>query len=253
MAASLLLAAAPAIAQSTAGLFQTIFSGRKKAQRELENSLNSNPIYNPNKGVLDFYQEALNRANQSTYQTAQFQNAQKNAQRTTATGISGLQDRRSALAGISRLTGIENDAMNNAIVQAEQLNNQRFRELGTATGMKASEEGKAFEINRLTPYQRRLQMNMMKSSAANERFNAGLSNLFSGGANAASIFGSGVGKNNVGDGVTPNTVGGNRVAESTIINPLSSYGQVVDRPLPTRNAFSEDEFNLDNFIPRKKI
>jgi len=179
------LAAVPAIAQSVGGLFQTLFSGRKKAQREMEAQLNNSPAYTPNKGISDYYQESLNRYNENPQQSAIYQNAVRNAQRTTAQGIGALQDRRSALAGVGRLAAIQNDAMANATAQAESRRDARFSQLGQATNMKAGEERRAFDINVLTPYQRRLQMAQMKASAANARSDAGLQNLFSGLSNVS--------------------------------------------------------------------
>lgn len=176
----------PAVAQTGIGLLQSLFSGRKKNERALENQLNSNPTYQPNKGVLDYYQTALNRYNQNPYQTAQYQTATRNAQRLTSTGLNSLQDRKSALASVGKLVGIENDALQNAGVRAEQQKDQRFNQLGTATNLKAGEERRAFEINKMSPYLRRLQMQQMKTGAANSRYDAGLMNSFNGLSNVAS-------------------------------------------------------------------
>lgn len=174
------LAAIPAIAQGVGGLFQSLFSGRKKAQREMEGVLNNSPKYTANKGIADYYQESLNRYNESPYQSAIYQNAMRNAQRVTAQGIGALQDRRSALAGVGRLAAIQNDATQNAVAQAEGRRDARFSQLGQATQMKAGEDRRAFDINVMTPYQQRLQMAQMKAGAANARHDAGLQNMFSG-------------------------------------------------------------------------
>ena len=186
-----LVKAAPAIAQSVGGLFQTLFSGRKKAQREMEAQLDKSPAYTANKGISDYYQEALNRYNENPMQTAMYQNQMRNAQRVTAQGIGALQDRRSALAGIGRLAQVQNDASQNALAQAERLKESRFSTLGQAAGMKAGEERRAFDINVMTPYQRRLQMAQMKASAANARSDAGMQNLFGGAANLSMLASSG--------------------------------------------------------------
>lgn len=225
MAAPLLLAA-PAIAQTAAGLFQSLFSGRKKAQREMEGLLNKPPAYSPNKGIADYYQESLNRYNESPYQSAIYQNAIRNAQRITSQGINSLQDRRGALAGISRLAAVQNDATQNAVAQAEGRRDARFGQLGQATNMKAGEERRAFDINVLTPYQRRLQMSQMKASAANARFDAGLQNAFSGLSNLGTALSS-----------TPSSTQGQSLStqsntikpqeltySSRNTNPLSSFG-----------------------------
>lgn len=189
MPAPALLMAAPAIAQTVGGLFQTLFSGRKKAERQMEAMLDKSPAYSANKGISDYYQEALNRYNENPMQTAMYQNQMRNAQRVTAQGIGALQDRRSALAGIGRLAQVQNDASQNALAQAERLKESRFSTLGQATGMKAGEERRAFDINQMTPYQRRLQMAQMKASAANARSDAGLQNMFGGLGNLSTLMG----------------------------------------------------------------
>ncbi len=230
MPAPALLMAAPAIAQSVGGLFQTLFSGRKKAQREMEAQLNNSPAYTPNKGIADYYQESLNRYNENPQQSAIYQNAVRNAQRSTAQGISTLQDRRSALAGVGRLAAIQNDAMNNATAQAESRRDMRFGQLGQATGMKAGEERRAFDINVLTPYQRRLQMAEMKASAANARNDAGLQNLFGGLSNVSKALMPMGAKTDVALPETQ-TQSMPRMLEETVssrpTSPLSSFGSQV--------------------------
>lgn len=185
------LAAAPAIAQTVGGLFQSLFSGRKKAQKQMEGLLDKSPAYTANKGISDYYQEALNRYNENPMQSAMYQNQMRNAQRVTAQGIGALQDRRSALAGIGRLAQVQNDASQNALANSERLKESRFATLGQATNMKAGEERRAFDINVMTPYQRRLQMAQMKAGAANARSDAGMQNLFGGAANLSMLASSG--------------------------------------------------------------
>ena len=116
-----------------------------------------------------------------------YQNQMRNAQRVTAQGIGALQDRRSALAGVGRLAAIQNDASQNALAQAERMRDARFGQLGQATQMRAGEERRAFDINQLTPYQRRLQMAQMKASAANARSDAGMQNVFGGLSNLSKL------------------------------------------------------------------
>lgn len=218
-----LLAAAPAIAQTVGGLFQSLFSGRKKAQKEMEGLLNKSPQYTANKGIADYYQESLNRYNESPYQSAIYQNAMRNAQRVTAQGLGALQDRRSALAGVGRLAAIQNDATQNAVAQAEGRRDARFSQLGQATQMKAGEDRRAFDINVMTPYQQRLQMAQMKAGAANARFDAGLQNMFGGLSNAGMAL-SAMPKSTQGQNF--NT--GGAMQQATVASPkigaLSSFG-----------------------------
>lgn len=254
--AAALLAAAPAIAQTAAGVFQSLFSGRKKAQREMEGLLDKPPAYTPNKGISDYYQESLNRYNESPFQSAIYQNAMRNAQRVTSQGIGALQDRRSALAGVGRLAAIQNDATQNAVAQAEGRRDARFGQLGQATNMKAGEERRAFDINVLTPYQRRLQMSQMKASAANARGDAGLQNMFGGLSNlgtALSAMPSSTKGQSFNTGSSNN--GMRSLTANTVSQPkmgaLSSFGsqkQITNFRQPTQMYSSQGSF-FNNPIP----
>lgn len=159
---------------------------QKRAQAELERQAASSPLRKESKSLNDYYQEALNRYQESPYQSAAYQQAMQNARRTTASGLSALQDRRSAIGGISRLGGIERGASQGAVAQAEQMKAQRFSELGRATQMKKANEDELFDINVMTPYQRKLQLEQMKGAAAGERYNAGMQMVGQGLSNALS-------------------------------------------------------------------
>lgn len=185
----LLLAAAPAIAQTASGLAQMAFSGRKKALKNLEEQTNANPSYSGNRSINDYYNKALSRYNENPYQSQQYQVAAKNAQRGAAMGLGALQDRRSGLAGVSRMVGIQNQALENAGVNAEQQRNLRFSQLGGATSQKASDDLRMFQTNVMSPYERRLQLANMKAQGAANTFNAGMSNLFGGLSNASTLLG----------------------------------------------------------------
>lgn len=193
----LLLAAAPAIAQSVMGGVQALTSGRKARERELEQLAGQSPLYKGNKSIEDYYGEALSRYKESPYQSKQYQEAAKAAGMTTAAGLGAMQDRRGALGAVSRLSAIQNQAMANAGVAAEQQRNQRFGQLGGATQMKTAEDYRKFDINQMTPYQRKLQLSQYKAQAANERQRAGLQTLSSGLSNLASVGMGGIGKKGV--------------------------------------------------------
>lgn len=155
-------------------------SGAKKAQRDLEQLSGASPKYKGNKSIEDYYGEALGRYKESPYQSKQYQEAQKAAGATTAAGLGAMQDRRGALGAVSRLAGIQNQAMANAGVAAEQQRNQRFGQLGSATQMKTAEDYRKFDINEMTPYQRKLQLAQYKSQSANAKKAAGMQMLGSG-------------------------------------------------------------------------
>jgi len=159
---------------------------QKRAQAELERQAANNPLKKESKALNDYYQEALNRYKENPYQSAAYQQSMQNARRTTASGLSALQDRRSAIGGISRLGGLERGGSQGAVAQGEQMKAQRFSELGRATQMKKGAEDELFDTNVMTPYQRRLQLEQMKGAAAGERYNAGMQMVGQGLSNALS-------------------------------------------------------------------
>ena len=159
---------------------------QKRAQAELERQAANSPLRKESKSLNDYYQQALNRYQESPYQSAAYQQAMQNARRTTASGLSALQDRRSAIGGISRLGGLERGASLGAVAQGEQMKAQRFSELGRATQMKKANEDELFDINVMTPYQRKLQLEQMKGAAEGERYNAGMQMVGQGLSNALS-------------------------------------------------------------------
>ena len=160
---------------------------QKKAQRKLDELAKNSPLYKADKSIDDYYQKALNRFNENPYQSQQYQMGAMNAQRATAQGLGALQDRRSAIGGISRLQAGQNYAMQNLGAQAEGQRNQRFNQFGNATQMKSGEYQREFDFNKMTPYNRRLQLEQMKGAAAGEQFNAGLQ-MIGQGANAAATI-----------------------------------------------------------------
>ena len=166
--------------QTLAGLGQMIFSGRKKAEKGLNAQIDKSPIYKQNQSILDYYNQALSRYNVSPTESAMYKRQMNNIGRGVATGISSLQDRRSGQAGISSILRAQNDATLNAEVAAEAQKNQRFGELGTATGMKVNEDDKAFQQNEVSPFELRTNLAAMKLQGANQRANSGMQNIFGG-------------------------------------------------------------------------
>lgn len=167
-------------AQGIIGGIQGIIGGiqARKAQKQLEKM--QSPTYAANRGILDFYNQALARYNVNPTDTALYKRQTRDIDRGVAQGISGLQDRRSGVAGLSSLLRAGSDARLDANVAAENERNQRFGVLGQAAGMKAAEESKAFDINQWHPYERKYNLLSMKAGAANQTANAGMQNLFGG-------------------------------------------------------------------------
>ena len=160
---------------------------RKSREKELDEYAKQSPLYEGSKPISEYYQQALNRYNESPYQSLQYQIGQKNIQRATAQGLSGLQDRRSAIGGISRLAAGQNDAMQNLGAQAEAQRNARFSQLGGATQMKNADLMQQFDINKMTPYNRQFGLKQMKSAAAAQEYAQDKQNTYDALGNMASV------------------------------------------------------------------
>jgi hypothetical protein len=133
----------------------------------------------------------MNRYKENPYQSQQYQVGQQNIQRATAQGIGALQDRRSAIGGISRLEANQMNAMRNLGAQSEASRAQRFGAVGSATQLKSADYQRQFDINQMTPYNRQLQLEQMKAQAAGERYNAGMQMVGQGLSSAGSIAAAG--------------------------------------------------------------
>lgn len=169
---------AVSIGTGAVGLGQAIIGGigAHKTQKKLE-ALQT-PVYQPNRGINDYYQDALSRYNANPYDTQAYGVAKNNAMAGTAAGLNALQGRRSALAGVGKLVGIQDQALGKAAVAAEGQRNQEFNQLGRATGMKASDDQKAFQYNELAPYDKKMQLLGAKASGYNKMLSSGIQNMF---------------------------------------------------------------------------
>jgi len=169
-----------AAAQSGIGLIQSVMGAirERRAEKALEKM--KSPTYTPNQSIMDYYNQALSRYNTSPTDTALYKRQQKNILGGTAAGLGMLQNRRAGQAGVSGLIRNQNDAFLNAEVAAEQQQNQRFSQLGGATGMKAGEERTAFDINQQQPFDRKYNLLAMKAGGGAQIMNAGLQNLYGG-------------------------------------------------------------------------
>lgn len=177
--------------QAGAGLLQSIIGGGKarKAQKQLERL--DTPTYTQNQSVLDYYNKALQRANVNPYESTMYKMQQQNIGRNQNTALAAAGDRRSGLGAVSNLVRGSNDASLRAGVAAEQEQGQRFNQLGSATGMKSAEDMKAFQYNKIAPYEKKYNLLAMKAAGNNQTSQAGLQNMF-GGLQSASMIGAGM-------------------------------------------------------------
>jgi hypothetical protein len=188
---ALAIGAVTAGAGALAGGISAISSNKKRKarERELDEYAKQSPLYGGSKPISEYYQQALNRYNENPYQSQQYQMGAMNARRATAQSLGALQDRRSAIGGVTRLEANQNAAMQNLGAQAEGQRNQRFNQFGNATQMKSGEYQREFDFNKMTPYNRKLQLEQMKGAAAGEQYNAGLQMIGQGVSTAGTVAG----------------------------------------------------------------
>ena len=175
--------------QAAGGIAQMFGSGKDEAQTRLEKLAKNSPLKPQSKTIHDYYGEALQRYNENPYQSAAYQMAQLQANRSNAAGLNmlGQSNMGAKLGAVGRMTQMRNDALQRAGVQAEGIKNQRFGQLGQAAQMKQNEENQLFDINQMTPYNRQFGLQQYKTQAANERYNAGMGMLGSAVGNATSL------------------------------------------------------------------
>ncbi len=169
-AATIGLAAAGTGAGIAGGMAIDANKKRKRRERELDEMAKESPLYGGSKPISEYYQQALNKYKENPYQSQQYQVGARNVQRSTAQGIAALQDRRSALGGISRLAQGQADALTNLGVNAEGQRNARFGQLGSATQIKNSDLMQQFQINKQDPFLRKFGLQQMKVQAANQEY-----------------------------------------------------------------------------------
>jgi hypothetical protein len=143
----------------------------RKTQAELEGL--QTPTLQRDEAVNNYY----NQANQNPYSSEFYQNQKNNIQAGVSQGIGALQDRHGALIGIGNLIGNQNRALLNAGATAEQ---QQKNMLGQATRMKAADDQRLFDVNKMLPYQKKFSLLAQKSAAASQMANAGWKNMFGG-------------------------------------------------------------------------
>lgn len=224
-----LMAASQGYKQQGLGALQTAigFFGGRKARKALENQ--QTPIYTPSKSISDYYNQALQRYQESPEQSNLYKMQGQAIARGTNQGIAALQQHggNRVLGGVSALIQNQNDATLKALAAAEQQKDQRFGQLGAASQAMGAEERQAFNINKMLPYQNRRDILQQKAGGYAQMLNAGLTNFFGGGQTGA-IAGSGALSNMSGqynpsydDYASHEAI--SRVQPSTYQVPLASY------------------------------
>ena len=181
------IALGAAATQGIIGGVQALTSGAKKRERELEKLAGQSPTYSGSRELEGFYNESLRRYQQSPYQTAKFIMGRNLAERNQATALGALTQRNQGLAGAGRLASVSANQANQLVAQAENDRRQDFGMLGQAGRQLAQDKLTQFDINQMTPYNRKFGLAQMKAQAANDRKNAGLQMVGGALSNAASI------------------------------------------------------------------
>lgn len=166
--------------QTIKGIIQAA-QGRKELKKEIANL----PQYQQSQGILDYYNQALNRYGVSPTQTAMYKRQMQNIQRAGATGLAGARGTAARMGAASSIARSLADASLGAEVSAEQEQARRFGQLGQAAQLKRGEESAAFQQNLVLPSQMRLQMASQKAAGGAQLANVGLSNLFGAAQSAA--------------------------------------------------------------------
>lgn len=170
-------------AQAVGGLIQTGVGliGARKARKQLEGL--QTPTYTPAKSISDYYNQALSRYQQSPQQSNLYKMQAQNIARGTNMGINALQQQGGgrALGGLSALIQGQSDEQLKALAAAEQDQNQKFSQLGSASQAMGAEERQAFNVNKMMPYEKQYNLLAMKAQANNQLTNAGLQNIYGAG------------------------------------------------------------------------
>lgn len=184
-----MLGAALAIGQGLYGIYNAIKSGNEANdyQAQMEKMARNSPLKLESPEVANYYQQALNRYNENAFTSPYYLESMKQANRASANAIGAMQSRGGAVGTIGKINQGLMDNSNRAIGNVIQNKNQQFSQLGNATQMKKSERDQMFDINQMTPYNRMLQLQQLKTQAANDRYNAGLSMVAQGVSNAAQL------------------------------------------------------------------
>lgn len=204
-------AATGAIAVGTAasvgmGAYNMIQGGKdqSRAQKALDEQARNSPLYKRDKSMDQFILEARNRYKENPFQSQQYQVGAMNARRSTAQGLAALNDRKAGIGGAEKIALGQNNALQNLGAMSESSQQQRFGQYGQATQFGNQEYQREFDFNKMTPYNRKLQLEQMKAQAAGEQYNAGMQTVGQGLSNLGTFAASG-GFSADGFGKTPKT------------------------------------------------
>ena len=165
-----------AVQKQGLGALQFLFSGQKKAERNLRKQIEAIPEYEKAPSILDYYEQAKQRYGVAPTQTAMYKRQMQNIQRAGATGLAGARGSRARMGAASSVARSLSDATLGAEVAAEQEQARRFGQLGAAAQMRRAEDVMA-DQRRLLKQEQRLRQAAAKAQGAAAIKRAGLMNI----------------------------------------------------------------------------
>jgi hypothetical protein len=203
-----LIQAGSATQKQLAGLGQFLFSGQRKAERNLRKQIEAIPEYEKAPSILDYYEQAKQRYGVAPTETAMYKRQMQNIQRAGATGLAGARGSRARMGAASSIARNLSDATLGAEVAAEQEQTRRFGQLGSAAQMRRGEDVMA-DQRRLLKQEQRLRQASARAQGAAAIKRAGLTNIFGGMSDMAKAGASMMGYNPYGGttSTTPTTGG----------------------------------------------
>lgn len=178
-----------AVSNVASGLLSGVtgFFQRKKAKKILSEQ---RPIYEVPNEVLENKRRAEIAANEGM-PSQQYTNAMRNFQRNQASALSASLDRRSALMALPKIQRQSNDAMSNLDAQDAVMRTQNQKALYGINSQLAQYRDKAFDINRMQPYERNYSYGMGLLGAGNQNMLSGADKLLAGGGQFIDSMGRG--------------------------------------------------------------
>lgn len=172
--------------QAIGGGLQAIIGGgkAKRYRRELEQL--QTPTTTSSAAISNYYDQARANAFDSPFYKLQKEQIDRNS----ASALSTLNSRRSGLLGAASILRAQNDAYARAGATADQ---QQRGMLANAVRMKAGDDERVFQQNKMLPFQKKYSILSSQLAGAQQTVNAGLQNIFGGlgGAAAGAMIGDG--------------------------------------------------------------
>lgn len=169
-----------AVANTYSGLLSGVtgFFQRRKAKKMLGGL--TRPNYEIPQDVLKNQKMAELAANEGM-SAQQYTNAQNDIQRNQTSVLNSSLDRRSALMALPKIQQQSNDATGKLNVQDDMMRKQNQRVLYGINSQVGQYRDKAWDINKMQPYQRDYEYAMGLLGAGNQNMMAGLDRMITGG------------------------------------------------------------------------